>query len=283
MTWEVIQGDCLEVMRGLSPASVDACITDPPYPEIDRDYGRMTEAEWWDMMMSLCGELRRVLKPSGSAVFILQPNSRKVGSMRGWLFDFQSWACREWNMVQDAWWWNFTAPPNIHTHRTIGLMRPSLKACVWLGAPDCYRNQSAVLWTESKSNAAKRGGDRALQYRPSGYSIRTGRIADTTAERGGSTPFNLLPIANANSVSSAGANGHGAGTPDSVADWWVRYIAPKGGTVLDPFCGSGSVGVAAIGQSCKFIGVEKMAEHAERARRRLGGASARTPLFEAVA
>ncbi len=58
--------------------SVDAVITDPPYPEISRAYGRMTEAEWWDMMMVVCTETRRILKPTGSAVFILQPNSRKV-------------------------------------------------------------------------------------------------------------------------------------------------------------------------------------------------------------
>lgn len=65
-------------------------------------------------MMGVCKEVRRILKPTGSAVFILQPNSRKIGSMRGWLFEFQAWICREWNMVQDAWWWNYRAPPEAH-------------------------------------------------------------------------------------------------------------------------------------------------------------------------
>ena len=40
--FEVIQGDCLEVLKTLPDASFDAIITDPPYPEIDRDYGRLT-------------------------------------------------------------------------------------------------------------------------------------------------------------------------------------------------------------------------------------------------
>lgn len=30
-TWEVIHGDCLEVMRGMAAGSVDAVVTDPPY------------------------------------------------------------------------------------------------------------------------------------------------------------------------------------------------------------------------------------------------------------
>ncbi len=33
MTWEVITGDCLEVMAGMEPGSIDAVITDPPYSE----------------------------------------------------------------------------------------------------------------------------------------------------------------------------------------------------------------------------------------------------------
>lgn len=280
----IYNADCRETLALIPSSSVDAVITDPPYPEIDRHYGRLTEAEWWELMMTVCAESRRVLKPKGSAMFILQPNSKHVGSMRGWLFDFQSWACREWNMVQDAWWWNFTTPPNIHVHRTIGLMRPSLKACVWLGPADCYRNQDAVLWSESLSNAAKRGGDRALEYRPSGYSIRTGRIADTTHERGGSTPFNLLPIANADSSDSSGASGHGAGTPDPVAGWWMRYIVPENGVVLDPFCGAGSMGKSAVKLGLNFIGIEKDSESCAMAQRRIIAASQQEVLkFEAVA
>jgi len=274
--FQVMHGDCRDVMPNLLPESIDAIITDPPYPEIDRHYGKLTEAEWWDLMMIVCAQSRRVLKPEGSAMFILQPNSKHVGSMRGWLFEFQAWACKEWNMVQDAWWWNFTTPPNVHAHRDIGLMRPSLKACVWLGPANCYRNQDAVLWSESLSNAAKRGGDRALQYRPSGYSIRTGRIADTTGERGGSTPFNLLPIANADSSGSSGASGHGAGTPDAVADWWMRYLVPAGGKVLDPFCGAGSTGKAAVGLGLNFIGIEQSMESCAMAEERIDRASQRS-------
>jgi site-specific DNA-methyltransferase (adenine-specific) len=49
-------------------------------------------------------------------------------------------------------------------------------------------------------------------------------------------------------------------------------ITPPGGTVLDPFAGSGSTGVAAKRLGFKFIGIEMNDEYVEIARRRLESA-----------
>lgn len=261
--------DCLNILPLIPDQSVDAIITDPPYPEIDRPYGRITEQQWWDLMMGVCRESRRILKPSGSAVFILQPNSRVVGSMRGWLWKFMAWACDEWNMVQDFWWWNHAAMPTIHCNRDRGLARPSVKACVWIGSEDCYRRQEEVLWTQSDANKAIDRSNRALRNRPSGVHVRYGRCASVADERGGVTPFNLLPIASADSSGSSGAKGHGAGTPLDVADWWTRYICPPGGLCLDPFCGAGTMPVAAIRTDRRWIGIEQHAAYVEIARQRI--------------
>ena len=45
---------------------------------------------------------------------------------------------------------------------------------------------------------------------------------------------------------------------------------PTGGTVLDPFMGSGSTGVACKNTGRDFIGIEREAEYIEIARARLG-------------
>lgn len=272
-------GDCLDIMRGLESNSVDAIVTDPPYPEIDRSYGRLTEAEWHALMRDVVAESRRILKPSGSAVFILQPNSERVGRMRPWLWEFMAWTAREWNQIQDAWWWNPSSPPTVHCNRTRGLMRPSVKAQVWLGQPDCYRDQNQVLWTQSDANAAVNREDRALRNHPSGLNMRKGRAAAAADERGGVTPFNLLPISNTNSTNSGGAHGHGAATPLPLCEWWTKYICPPGGLILDMFCGSGTVGIAAMRHGRRFIGIEKEAEFVEIARKRLIEASAQPSLF----
>lgn len=274
MAWTIHHGDSVETLSRLPSESVDSVVTDPPYAEIDRPYGRLTEPEWHRMMDGVIAQVRRVLKPTGSAVFILQPNSEKVGRMRPWLFEFMAKWAREWNMVQDAWWWNPTTPPTVHCQRKRGLLRPSVKACVWLGCADCFRNQDAVLWSPSEATKNANREDRALARLPSGQSMRRGRCAAASDERGGVTPFNLLPISNANSVSSSGARGHGAGTPPPLSDWWVGYLTPPGGMVLDPFCGAGTMGVSAICRGFGFIGIEKEAEYVGIAKARMSEAEA---------
>jgi site-specific DNA-methyltransferase (cytosine-N4-specific) len=270
----VVCGDAVETLRLLPDASADAVISDPPYAEVKRDYGRWTEAEWWALMVDgVVPEVRRVLKPTGSAVFILQPNSRKVGSMRGWVFEFMAWVCREWNMVQDAYWWNITALPTVHSHRDNGLLRPSTKPCVWCGPPDCQRDQASVLWDESESNKVRRNEARAgRQQHPSGHSVDAVACTQAALRRGGVTPFNLIPISNTDSQQSAGAHGHGAGTPLPLARWWTRYICPPGGVALDMFMGAGTMALAAIAEGRHFVGIERDAGYCAIAEQRIAAA-----------
>lgn len=277
--YTLYHGDCLDVLPTISDSSVDAVITDPPYPMIKRDYGMLTEDEWWSLMMGVVKESRRVLKPTGSAVFILQPNSRKVGSMRGWLWEFMAWICREWNMIQDVWWWNTSAFPEAHAIQG-RLTRPSVKACVWAGNPNCHRDQDKALWPEAQASKA-----RAIQARvngevervnfPSGQGVNRAKGHDAAIRRGGVTPMNLFPASNNDGRCGSGAYGHGAGTPLKLADWWTRYIVPPGGVVLDPFCGAGTMGVAALQNGASFIGIEKMERYVDVSRQRIADSASR--------
>lgn len=265
---KLIHGDCRKELKKIPTASIDAIITDPIYPEVNREYGRLTEAQWHDLMHTIVTESRRVLKPKGSAVFILQPNYETIGKMRLWLFDFVSWAGREWNVVQDCWWWATDAMPLAGTNRKYGLMRQSVKMCVWLGSPDCYRNQDAVLCSPSHATSAKHRSDIALRTGPSGRTYRNSTIAKAADERGGTTPFNLLPVSTGGQL--GGAEGHPAATPYSLAHWWCKYILPQDGVLLDPFAGSGTMLVAGLDHGAsKVIGIEKEAKYLKTAKKRI--------------
>jgi hypothetical protein len=72
-------------------------------------------------------------------------------------------------------------------------------------------------------------------------------------------------------------NHHPTVKPTSLMRWLVRLVTPRGGTVLDPFMGSGSTGKAAVIEDFNFIGIEREAEYLEIARRRID--AARLPLF----
>lgn len=264
----LIQGDCVKELRKIRTASIDAIITDPPYPEVNREYGRMTEKTWHDMMQKVVSESRRVLTPKGSSVFILQPNYETIGKMRLWLWEFVAWAGREWNLVQDCWWWAIDAMPLAGANRKIGLMRQSVKMCVWLGSPNCSRNQDAVLWTPSQATSARHRADIALRTGPSGRTFRNSTISKAADERGGTTPFNLLPIATGGQL--GGSQGHPAVTPYDLAAWWCRYLLPPGGVLLDPFAGSGTMLAAGLDHGAsKVIGIERERKYLEIARKRI--------------
>ena len=49
----------------------------------------------------------------------------------------------------------------------------------------------------------------------------------------------------------------------------IKLVTPKGGTVLDPFMGSGSTGKAAIRGGFDFVGIEKEEEYIKIAEARI--------------
>ena len=49
---------------------------------------------------------------------------------------------------------------------------------------------------------------------------------------------------------------HPAATPYGLCKWRVCYISKPGDVVLDPFCGSGTVGEAALRNGRRSIGIE---------------------------
>ena len=71
-------------------------------------------------------------------------------------------------------------------------------------------------------------------------------------------------------------NVHPTVKPTDLMRWLCRLVTPPGGTVLDPFCGSGSTGVAANAEGFDFIGIEREADYVEIARRRIANVA---PLF----
>jgi DNA modification methylase len=60
----------------------------------------------------------------------------------------------------------------------------------------------------------------------------------------------------------------------------VRMITPKGGTVLDPFMGSGSTGKGAMLENFKFIGIELDPDYMKIAEERIKFADPADEIFD---
>jgi len=67
-------------------------------------------------------------------------------------------------------------------------------------------------------------------------------------------------------------NSHPTVKPTDLMAYLCRLVTPPGGTVLDPFMGSGSTGKAAMREGLQFIGVEREASYLQIARDRLARA-----------
>jgi len=82
------------------------------------------------------------------------------------------------------------------------------------------------------------------------------------------------------SLSKPRANTHPTVKPVDLMRWLVRLVTPLGGTVLDPFLGSGTTLVAALQEGCKAIGIEREAPYVEIAKARVAHEAAQGSLFK---
>jgi len=72
---------------------------------------------------------------------------------------------------------------------------------------------------------------------------------------------------------------HPAVKPLSVMRWLIQRVAPDALTILDPFCGSGSTGVACMQFGINFVGIEINPKYAAIAEERVGAASRQLIMF----
>jgi DNA modification methylase len=83
-------------------------------------------------------------------------------------------------------------------------------------------------------------------------------------------------------------NVHSTVKPIKLMEYLITLITPNNCTVLDPFMGSGSTGVAAVNKGFDFVGIEKEKGYFEIAHKRLlaakekGAADEATPLKSVV-
>lgn len=86
------------------------------------------------------------------------------------------------------------------------------------------------------------------------------------------TPARFFYCAKASRSERGEGNVHPTVKPLALMRYLVRLVSRKGGTVLDPFMGSGTTGVAAIQEGMNFIGIERDPHYYEIASRRISEA-----------
>jgi len=109
----------------------------------------------------------------------------------------------------------------------------------------------------------------AGDYKATNYKV--GVVTKTEiSDYGGASRF--FYCAKASKSERGTANNHPTVKPIKLMQYLTRLITPLGGTVLDPFMGSGTTGIACKKEGFKFVGIELNKEYFEIAKRRIKGA-----------
>jgi site-specific DNA-methyltransferase (adenine-specific) len=247
VTVKLICGDCLDVLPGLASGSVDAVITDPPYSSggaFRSDKNKSTADKYIGSGYS-----------NDTAAYERPEFSGDNKDQRSYLHWSAVWLLS----ALDA-----TKPSGIcclfTDWRQLPITTDALQAGGWVW-------RGLGVWDKTEAARPQRGWFRnQCEYVVWGSN---GPMPDEGE---------CLPGVWRQSVLSEGKE-HIAGKPVAIMSQIARICRP-GGTVLDPFMGSGTTGVACVKLGLNFIGIEKEPRYFAVAERRIAQAQAQPVLFQ---
>ena len=236
---EVLQGDCLELMKGIPDGSVDMVLTDPPYG---------TTACKWDSVIPfepMWEQLKRVTKKNGAIVlFGSQPFTSALVMSNPKMFKYEL----IWDKVQGKQPFLAKIQP-MKSHENIIVFAKSktkYNPQMWKGKP--YTDKRAGQLDKTTHWVGHKRMD---------YENKSDRYPIT--------------IIKANNPNRAGQ--HPTQKPVALMEYLIKTYTNEGETVLDFTMGSGTTGVACVNTNRKFIGIELDKDYFDMARKRIDEAT----------
>jgi modification methylase len=241
----ILDGDCIEAMRGLPDKCIDLVFADPPYNlqlggDLNRPDGSHVDAvtDHWDRFDSFAAydrftrdwlaEARRVLKPSGSLWVIgSYHNIFRVGAI---LQDMGFW------ILNDIVWRKANPMPNFKGTRFTNA-------------------HETLIWASMGEKARYTFNYRAMKTLNDELQMRSDWV---------------LPICGGQErLKSGGHKVHPTQKPEALLYRVMLATTNKGDVVLDPFFGTGTTGAVARRLGREWIGCERESVYREAALQRI--------------
>lgn len=230
----LLHGDALPLLGTLPSSSIDAVITDPPYNSGGRTQSERTSSSARGKYVS--SDAKHQLANFGG-------DSRDQRSYTYWL----TLVLAECHRVSTA-----GAAALVFTDwRQLPATSDALQAAGWTW-------RGVVVWHKPIARPRRGGFSQNTEY------LLWGSNGPVLADR---NPV-CLPGVVSGSQPRGDNREHITQKPLEVMRQVVQ-ICPPGGTVLDPFAGSGTTGVAALAEGRQFVGVEQSEHYHRVAQRRL--------------
>jgi len=257
----IFEGDALTVLRRLPSDSVQCAVTSPPYWGL-RDYNNPdqigheeTMPQFINRLCAVFAELRRVLRPDG--VFWLNIGDGYTSGNRGWRAPDKK---------------NPARAMDVRPHTPDGLKAKDLLGIPWRLAfalqDDGWYLRADVVWNKPNAmpESVKDRPTRAHEYM---FMLTKGERYhyDRTAILEGNGR-NCRSVWNIHTQGFAGA--HFATFPPKLIEPCIKSCSRAGDFILDPFFGSGTVGVVAKSLQRQFVGIELNPEYVSLASGRIG-------------
>lgn len=308
----IIHGDALTVLRTLGSASINCCVTSPPYYKL-RDYGvagqiglEKTPQAYIGRLVEVFREVKRVLSDDGT-LWVNMGDSYYAGSGKSsgqesmlggekqrssnglkpkdligipWMLAF---ALRDdgWYLRQDIIW----AKPNpmpesvrdrcTRSHEYIFLLSKSKRYYYDAEAikePGTFLGPNGQQKSPHAQGFYRRTREQEIERRDKqrGHSRRHAGFNDRwdamkRAEQC-SVMRNKRDVWTISTQPTPEA--HFATFPLEIPETCLKAGCPEGGTVLDPFAGAGTTGLACLKHGRQFVGIELNQEYIDIARSR---------------
>jgi len=220
---QLLQGDCLELMKEIPAGSVDMVLCDLPYG---------TTRCRWDVQIpfdKLWEQYNRVVKENGAVVlFAAEPFASllRLSNIKNYKYD---WV---WDKVKGTGFLNAKKQP----------MRNHEHLCVF------YRKQCLYNPQKTTGHVKKQSYRPAYLQTPVYGTMRNGNSYSSTERYPRS-----IQIFSTDTQRSAL---HPTQKPVALLEYMIRTYTNPGDTVLDNCMGSGSTGVACVNTGRNFIGME---------------------------
>lgn len=218
----LIQGDCLELMKTIPDGSADLILTDPPYG--------VTACKWDSVIPfePMWAELKRIIKPNGAIVlFGSEPFSSalRMSNIKQYKYD---------------WIWDKVKTGNPLNAKIMPLNRTE-NISVFIGGKNFYYPIKTKRDKPKSSGNVAKGGTKCFNGLKQENRVYTDKY-----------PTNLLTFSNASQRGKV----HPTQKPVALLEYLIKTYTQENETVLDFTMGSGSTGVAAKNLNRSFIGIE---------------------------
>lgn len=271
----LIQGDCLDIMRGMEAESIDLTVTSPPYDNLRNYNGYVFDFE------NIAKELYRVTKPGGVVVWVVG-DATINGSETGTSFKHALFFKEIGFNLHDTmiYYRQSPYPSNVRYNQVFEYMFVLSK-----GGPKTF---NGIIKQEKSENSFSNDIKSKTYRNKDGETnkLDNAGISRISLARGNKLKLsdNIWYIKTGYMISSPDKESykHPATFPEQIASGHILSWSNPGDVVMDPFMGSGTTGKMAVLYDRNFIGIEISEEYMSIAQERIRVVQMQPNLFEAT-